>query len=118
MRRPANGLVKGHRWAARLWTVVKKENWPELVALTSIFSVELPGIEDAYSAVELRFQFMSQHGVTWRNVNGHGNVLTTVSTPCRIEARPHLPPKRAVAAPAVHMGFEIVVAGRGDASQA
>ena len=25
--------------------VVKKENWPELVALTSIFSVELPGIE-------------------------------------------------------------------------
>jgi hypothetical protein len=45
MRRPANGLVKGHRWAARLWTVVKKENWPELVALTSIFSVELPGIE-------------------------------------------------------------------------
>jgi hypothetical protein len=22
-----------------------KENWPELVALTSIFSVELPGIE-------------------------------------------------------------------------
>jgi hypothetical protein len=36
MRRPANGLVKGHRWAARLWTVMKKENWPELVALTSV----------------------------------------------------------------------------------
>jgi hypothetical protein len=36
MRRPANGLVKEG---------VKKENWPELVALTSIFSVELPGIE-------------------------------------------------------------------------
>jgi hypothetical protein len=45
MRRPANGLVKGHRWAARLWTVVKKENWPELLALTSIFFLELPGIE-------------------------------------------------------------------------
>jgi hypothetical protein len=26
---------------------MKKENWPELVALTSIFSVELPGIEPA-----------------------------------------------------------------------
>jgi hypothetical protein len=25
--------------------LVKKENWPELVALTSYFSVELPGIE-------------------------------------------------------------------------
>jgi hypothetical protein len=25
--------------------VVKKENWPELVTLTSIFFVELPGIE-------------------------------------------------------------------------
>jgi hypothetical protein len=25
--------------------LMKKENWPELVALTSIFSVELPGIE-------------------------------------------------------------------------
>jgi hypothetical protein len=47
MRRAANGLVKGHRWAARLWTVVKKENWPEPVALTSIFIVELPGIEPA-----------------------------------------------------------------------
>ena len=26
---------------------MKKENWPELVALTGIFSVELPGIEPA-----------------------------------------------------------------------
>jgi hypothetical protein len=25
--------------------LMKKENWPELVALTSTFSVELPGIE-------------------------------------------------------------------------
>jgi len=25
--------------------LMKKENWPELVALTSIFCVELPGIE-------------------------------------------------------------------------
>jgi hypothetical protein len=25
--------------------LVKKENWPEPMALTSIFSVELPGIE-------------------------------------------------------------------------
>jgi hypothetical protein len=27
--------------------LMKKKNWPELVALTSIFSVELPGIEPA-----------------------------------------------------------------------
>jgi hypothetical protein len=27
--------------------VDEKENWPELAALTSIFSVELPGIEPA-----------------------------------------------------------------------
>jgi hypothetical protein len=27
--------------------LMKKENWPELAALTSIFSVELPGIEPA-----------------------------------------------------------------------
>jgi hypothetical protein len=25
--------------------LMKEENWPELVALASIFSVELPGIE-------------------------------------------------------------------------
>jgi hypothetical protein len=25
--------------------LMKRENWPELVALTSIFPVELPGIE-------------------------------------------------------------------------
>jgi hypothetical protein len=28
--------------------LMKKENWPKLVALTSIFVVELPGIEPAY----------------------------------------------------------------------
>jgi hypothetical protein len=63
MRRPANGLVKGHRWAARHWTVVKKENWPELVALTSIFSVELPGIEPVVlpglMPSELEFHYVS-----------------------------------------------------------
>jgi hypothetical protein len=29
------------------------ENWPELVALTSIFSVELPGIEHDASEAEI-----------------------------------------------------------------
>ena len=43
--------------------VVKKENWPELVALTSLFSVELPGIEtDALPGIldsEQQFRYAS-----------------------------------------------------------
>jgi hypothetical protein len=43
--------------------LMKKENWPELVALASIFSVELPGIEpDALPGLlpsELLFRYVS-----------------------------------------------------------
>lgn len=35
------------------------------MALTSQFSVELPGIEDAYNTVDLRRREMGQHEVTW-----------------------------------------------------
>jgi hypothetical protein len=42
--------------------VMKKKNSPEPVALTSFSLVELPGIETAYYAVDLREWLMSQHG--------------------------------------------------------
>jgi hypothetical protein len=78
MRRPANGLVKGHRWAARLWTVVKKENWPELLALTSIFFVELPGIEPVSGCWSL-----SRAGTELRNdTYCDSPELTSVDTEC------------------------------------
>jgi hypothetical protein len=60
------------------------------VALTSFFSVELPGIEDANTAPKLHKRAMSRHGLTWENMVEQVNVLTAVST--FIQAPNLLPP--------------------------
>jgi hypothetical protein len=57
-----------------------KRNWPELVALTSIFSVELPGIEPAslpgLLPSELQFRYVSFPFSTVRYLRFHFRVLT------------------------------------------
>ena len=59
---------------------LKKENWPELVALTSIFSVELPGIEpDALPGLlpsELPVRSVSVRFSTARYLRFRSRVLT------------------------------------------
>jgi hypothetical protein len=57
-----------------------KENWPELEALTSVFSVELPGIEPeplpGNMPPELRFRFNPLHFGTSRYLRFSFQVLT------------------------------------------
>ena len=70
---------------------MKKENWPELAALTSIFSVELPGIEPAalpgllpselpVRYVSFRFSSRSLPAVSFSGLDGvksgHESALT------------------------------------------
>jgi hypothetical protein len=50
------------------------------LALTSIFSVELPGIETVNNTVDLRQRFTGQHDSAWRITPEQANVLTAVST--------------------------------------
>jgi hypothetical protein len=54
---------------------MRRNNWPELAALTSTFSVELPGIEAAYNAAELRKRATSQHDSTWEFTGVDGCVV-------------------------------------------
>ena len=58
--------------------VVKKENWPELVALTSYLSVELPGIEPVSGCWS-----MSRTCTELRNdISCDSPELTSVDTEC------------------------------------
>jgi hypothetical protein len=60
--------------------LMKKENWPELTFLTSVFPVELPGIEpDALPgllACELRFRYVSFQFSPARYLRFPSRVLT------------------------------------------
>ena len=59
---------------------MEKENWPELVALTSIFSVELPGIEPAalpgLLPSDLPVRYVSMRLSTSRYLRIRSQVLT------------------------------------------
>lgn len=71
--------------------LIRQKTGQNLVALTSTFSVELPGIEDAYNASELHKSDRARHEATWENTAELENVLTRVSTgravhsPCRFQ---------------------------------
>jgi hypothetical protein len=52
--------------------LVKKENWPEPMALTSIFSVELPGIEPGSYGIPSRL-LRAQFAMSLLGSPGHAN---------------------------------------------
>jgi len=52
--------------------LVNKKNWPELVALTSFFSVELPGIEPGSYGIPSRL-LRAQFAMPLLGSLGHAN---------------------------------------------
>jgi hypothetical protein len=52
--------------------LMKKKNWPELAALTSIFSVELPGIEPGSYGIPSRL-LRAQFAMPLLGSPGHTN---------------------------------------------
>jgi hypothetical protein len=68
-------------------TLMKKENWPELVALTSTFLVELPGIEPvakmALSWENTGFDDAKRHEITSIDTCGYAEGVDGINTPLR-----------------------------------